>query len=372
MIADDKCFCSDSLCLAQIKTTVCKEQEPIVSNDGSGGADVTIPSYLIFKLDAENIKVELTANRPVQIEMSWNLPIPDGRVEYDLWTTPSDMASLDFFRSFKAIAEALGDRAYFTPHMYINDGARLQCQGTQNGQSRCANLCTNNGRYCSTDPGNDLLNFVSGADVVRESLRRLCIWSTYGARDGIGATWWDYVSLFNERCAAYPAKFVDQNCIENVYLEAKIDGKSILNCMMDSGGTTADGTNVKLSTEISAQYQRGVAIVPTVFVDTAPVRSALSVNNVFSAICSKYTDGSAPDVCSLCADCSDGFTCIKKGSCSANSTKPDGIGAGISTSLIIMSMLIVIGFLIGAGNLYHKREWATGEILEQISSLRKQ
>jgi hypothetical protein len=134
-----------------------------MADDGSG-ADISVPSYLMFKHDADIIKAELIANRPVQIEMSWNLPSPDDRVEYDLWTTPSDVVSKDFLRSFKVIAEALGDHAYFTPHMYIYDGIRSQCQGN-NGQNYCANLCTNNGRYCSTDPDNDLDKGVSGADV---------------------------------------------------------------------------------------------------------------------------------------------------------------------------------------------------------------
>ena len=75
---------------------------------------------------------------------------------------------------------ALGDRAYFTPHMYVYDGVRSHCKGTPT-DSFCFNLCTKNGRYCATDPDNDLEKGVSGADVVTESLRRLCIWKNYGA-----------------------------------------------------------------------------------------------------------------------------------------------------------------------------------------------
>jgi hypothetical protein len=103
----------------------------------------------MFKVDADKVKDELTQNQPVQLEMSWKLPNPDNRVEYDLWTVPKDPASQDFLSTFKPLAVALGDRAYFTPHQYIYDGVRSHCQGND-GENFCYNLCTNNGRYCAT------------------------------------------------------------------------------------------------------------------------------------------------------------------------------------------------------------------------------
>lgn len=353
VIADNTCLCSDTACITQTKLTVCEQQEPIMADDGSG-ADITIPSYLMFKHDADIIKAELVANRPVQIEMSWNLPSPDDRVEYDLWTTPSDIVSRDFLRSFKVIAEALKDHAYFTPHMYIYDGIRSQCQGN-NGQNYCANLCTNNGRYCSTDPDNDLDKGVSGADVVRESLRRLCIWSTYGTTNGIGAQWWDYVATFNERCAVKPEYFADQKCIQDVYKVTKIDGKGIEQCMIDSGDTTLDRTNAKLDAELTAQSQRGVVVIPTAFVNTAAIRGALNVNNIFTAICSGYVDGSTPEACMQCAGCPDPITCVKNGICSVNNNKQKSNGGGISTSFFMMSMLTVVGLFTALGAWHYKR-----------------
>jgi len=50
----------------------------------------------------------------------------------------------------------------------------------------CYNLCTNAGRYCATDPDNNLDKGISGGDVVAESLRRICVWNVYGAENGIG------------------------------------------------------------------------------------------------------------------------------------------------------------------------------------------
>lgn len=252
-----------------------------MADDGSG-VDITIPSFLIFKADSNIIKDELIANRPVQMILSWNIPSPDHIVTYDLWMTPSDLSSRDFFQSFKMIAQSLGNRAHFTPHMYISDGIRSKCQNLLH--ERCSNLCTNNGRYCSMEQGSDLQLHVSGTDVVHESLRRLCIWSIYGSVNGIGVEWWDYVASFNEQCAVHPERFTDPNCIHSVYKAAKINGLSIEQCMIDSGGTTNDISNSKLESELVAISQQGVVVVPTVYVDNAPIRDELSVNNVLSTI----------------------------------------------------------------------------------------
>lgn len=272
IIADNACLCSDQACMTAMGTTQCETAEPIMADDGSG-ADISIPSFLMFKVDADKVKNELTQSHPVQIEMSWKLPNPDDRVEYDLWTVPKDPSSQEFLATFKKLAVALGDKAYFSPHQYIYDGVRSHCQGND-GENFCFNLCTNNGRYCATDPDNDLEKGISGADVVRESLRRLCIWHNYGVSDGIGVKWWDYVAEFMKRCDS-PDYFANQDCVKDAYKHAGVDGDLIARCMTDSGGLDTDTTNAKLEKEIQSQTQRGVVVIPTAFVNTAADRKSV-------------------------------------------------------------------------------------------------
>merc|ERR1712125_157755 len=169
----------------------------------------------MFKVDADSIKEQLKNNNPVQLEMTWSLPTPDDRVEYDLWTTPRDIFSQDFLANFRDVHVALGKSAYFTPHMYIYDGIQSHCKGSD-GTNMCYSLCTNYGRYCAIDPDNDLEKGISGADVVKESLRRLCIWKHYGEVDGIGAIWWDYVNEFQSRCNT-PDFFMNEDCVRDCY-----------------------------------------------------------------------------------------------------------------------------------------------------------
>jgi len=351
VIADNTCLCNDSECTAQNNGS-CETTEPIMADDGSG-ADISIPSFLMFKRDADSVKAELTSNRPVQIEMAWSLPSPDDRVEYDLWTVPTDSVSKDFLTTFKPVAEALGSHAYFTPHMYVYDGVRSHCQGND-GENFCYNLCTNNGRYCATDPDNDLEHGISGADVVRESLRRLCIWNHYGSTDGIGSVWWDYTKEFSDRCSSSDF-FANEDCVKDAYKHAKVDGDKIDRCMQDSGGLEKDSTNSFLATEVASQAQRGVVVVPTAFVNTAAIRGSLTVSNVFSAICAGFVQGSAPLICTMCSQCSDVVGCVKaKGKCTAHQGDGNSQG-GVSTHTFFTSMMFVIAVFGGLGAWHYKK-----------------
>jgi len=352
IIADNTCLCSDKACVAAADQPLCETSEPIMADDGSGG-DISIPSFLMFKHDADKVKEQLKDDHPVQIEMAWSLPTPDNRVEYDLWTVPTDVVSKKFLEEFRPIAQELGDSAYFTPHMYIYDGIRTHCQG-RSGENFCFNLCTNNGRYCATDPDNDLEKGISGADVVKESLRRLCIWKHYGT-DGIGTPWWIYVEEFLNFCSG-PDDFKDAGCVAGCYKRAGIDANRIKQCMDDSGGLEKDNQNNLLEAEIKVQTERGVVVLPTAFVNTAPIRGQLSAGSIFHAICAGYSFGTAPKICGQCAGCLNPAECVTNGGkCIGHyggSTTPQGtVSHGTFTKTIF---LILICFGGAAYWHYHK------------------
>lgn len=367
LIADNTCLCSDLDCMAKTNLQQCENTEPIMADDGSG-SDISIPSFLMFKHDADPVKDELMLNRPVQIEMAWALPNPDDRVEYDLWTTPSDIVSKDFFGTFAPLAKALGKHAYFTPHMYIHNGLKMGCQSSTTGENFCYTLCTNNGRYCATDPDNDLDAGISGADVVRESLRRLCIWETYGNDDGIGAQWWDYVKEFNARCRDTDY-FANADCIKDAYKHSKVDASKIDSCMASAGGTTEDKINTKLSQEILSQEQRGVVVIPTAFVNTAAIRGQLSATTVFTAVCAGFSAGTQPDICKKCGSCADAPDCVKNGYCSAGSIGGGGgsNGSGVSKNTFAMSMLLVVALFGGVGMWHYKK--TQDDMREQVRGI---
>jgi hypothetical protein len=235
--------------------------------------------------------------------------------------------------------------------MYIYDGVRTHCQGS-GGENFCYNLCTNKGRYCATDPDNDLDAGISGADVVKESLRRLCIWKHYGEADGIGLTWWNYVEEFMARCNT-PDYFMNEDCVIDCYKHASVEKDLIDRCMIDSGGLEADVSNAFLDLEIAAQTERGVVVLPTAFVNTAAIRGQLSANTIFHAICAGYLEGTTPAICEKCASCADAAACVKNGVCSKFG--PQSQSGSVSTHTFAFSMLFVIAIFSAAGYWHYNK-----------------
>lgn len=304
LIADTSCQCSfKDICKSEDDTRYCENNEPIMADDGSG-YDITIPSILLFKQDADPIKSVLiedsSASTPVQIELSWSIPrLDDGNVEYSLWTSPVDGISSSFKTNFKDVAQAFAPHAHFTPNMYIYDGIKAKCRGAD-GNNECYNLCTNVDRYCSTDPDGDMNFGVSGADVVTESLRSLCIWQLYG-EDGVGAQWWDYNKEFDAKCNN-ELHFKSMDCIEGAMLHAGIDPQSVSDCMTSSGGLEDSGVNTILQGEVENENANEIIIFPLVKVNGVPLRGAFRSYTFFMAICSAFTPDTLPEVCSRCGN----------------------------------------------------------------------
>mmetsp|Transcript_10829 Transcript_10829/g.15852 ORF Transcript_10829/g.15852 Transcript_10829/m.15852 type:complete len:523 (+) Transcript_10829:391-1959(+) len=366
IVADNVCLCSDGdECTSSESEAVCQQSEPIMADDGSG-TDISIPAFLMYKVDADAVKAVVRANNPVQLEMAWSLPAPDDRVEYDLWTVPSDKISQDFQKSFRSASAALGSHAYFTPHMYIYDGIRSQCRGPD-GESMCYNLCTNHGRYCAIDPDNDLDKGISGADVVIESLRRLCIWNHYGEEDGIGDMWWSYVNEFMFRCDT-PDYFASDDCIKDVYKQTGIDATIVNNCMKNSGGTEEDKQNSILEDQIETAKNMGVVIIPTAFVNESAIRGKLSFSTLFTAVCSGFVAGSEPDICSKCSSCPSQQGCVENGSCTAehfNGGHP--VKGTVSKGTFVLTILLVCG-VFGAAGYWHRKR-TQSEMRDQVKGL---
>lgn len=306
--------------------------------------------------------------------------MPDARVEYDLWTTPADAVSRQFLNSFEAAAVALADDAYFTPRMYIYDGNKAGCYAANgSGENYCLGLCTNAGRYCATDPDGDLDAGVSGVDVIAESLRRICIWNTYGAANGVGTAWWKYVKEFMAQCDGKNDKssgslFTDPLCIAAAMKVAGVDKALIDTCMVDSGGLDADATNALLESSLNDKETSGAFLIPSLFVNKAPVRGTLSFSTVFKAVCAGYAAGSEPAVCKACSNCRDEASCVKDGACKSGY---DGyavmaVSGGVSSLAFATSMLgltllfAIVGYIVYQRQQRRMRDEVRGILAEYM------
>lgn len=345
VIADNICQCKhDKICTPD-PNTECEQHEPIMADDGSG-YDITIPSILLFKQDADPIKDALIKNNNVMLELGWSLPNPDDHVEWDLWTSPTDYVSLDFKNEFRDAAAALTSRVTFTPHEFIYDGIEAKCR--VRGVNICETMCTNAGRYCCVDPDGNFDVGISGADVVKETVRRLCIWEMFG-QDGTGIEWWDYVRGFSDTCDNV-SFFSRDDCIREVMDGIGIDFDLVEECIFSHGPLENDAENDLLQKQIQDKKENGIVIMPVAYVNGVAVRGALEVETIFKAICAGFKTGTAPEICDECSGCSDIKLCILNKKC--------GIAPGsVSTGTFLGSLggIALLFSLIGAA-LYYKQQ----------------
>jgi hypothetical protein len=371
VIADNKCLCDRKDTCTPLPDDECELREPLMADDGST-EDITIPSVLLFKEDADVIKDTLLKNKVVRMEMSWPVPEPNNTVHYELWFTPTDPIT-DFLNNFDVAAAALGKRASFTPHMYIYDGYEADCVVNSTAdESPCGSLCTNAGRYCAPDPDDNLEYGASGADVVKESLRRECIWNIYGreggheapdAHDNHGANrdkhgkephrfrgqeWWDYIQYFMANCDT-TILFISESCISQAYVVAGIDPIQVKKCMNDSGGIVNATVNTILDDQLTAKKNRNVVVLPVVYVNDEPIRGYLDFSVIFKAVCAGFRD--TPEICSHCSNCADEYGCVVAGGhCPGTSS-----ANGVSSHTFVASLFGVMAFVSLAAYLLHRR-----------------
>ncbi|KAL7567343.1 hypothetical protein ACA910_010243 [Epithemia clementina (nom. ined.)] len=189
LIADNVCLCYDTNCTSDPGAS-CELVEPTMVDDGSG-SDVKIPSFLIFKKDADAFQKYMTEqNRTMRVELSfppppgiwndvtiyepmspppmeqneknnnnnnnnnnggggndsdeWVTDIDEWVTDIDEWVTdidmlpplslaywmsPADAMSRDFLLRFQPIALAMQKCINFRPHIFIIDGVKSECTG---------------------------------------------------------------------------------------------------------------------------------------------------------------------------------------------------------------------------------------------------
>jgi len=268
---------------------------PLMSDDGTGDS-VSIPSIIISSLDGAILKsnVQDDSGLDVEIEISWGLPRPDGRVEWELWTS-CDMTSREkqFIADFKDVVKSLEDKHLFTPHYQISSGM-MEASDSD---------CSNDRKYCMF--GNE---GVPGHQLLKETLLQLCVSKT-GLSINDTLLWWDYVQIFNRDCAIDSTNW-DGICSVAVLQElARKKGRTsivetIKKCVFDSGGL--DGpANELFDDEIDWFSQYGVHWIPAVTINNemysgnmlCPNPVDMATCSIFAAICAGFSPETIPTVC---------------------------------------------------------------------------
>jgi hypothetical protein len=126
---------------------------------------------------------------------------------------------------------------------------------------------------------------LSGAAIVKETLRRLCVWKpiSYNAN-----MYWDYVIYHKQECSDHPGKFGYTKCIEEAMRVAKIDAATVSHCMSDAGNLDQDVTNALLKDAVMDQSRSGVVVtLPALTVNRQLLRYT-SARALFDTVCTEY------------------------------------------------------------------------------------
>ena len=316
VVADNLCVCG-SACSPQAG---CQYTEPVLADDGSG-ADIVIPAVMLPKQEADDIvnyfrcgklpiqgRPQTCAWSPdwsqeamVQASLEYTVPNPDDRVEWELWSNSGDNcgakcdAQKGFIRDFASAAKTLEQGGYtqFTPH-YVT----WLCPPEAVHEDFCVKQCINNGRYCCPDPDDDFDAGFSGADVVEQNLRTLCVFREANAT-AQPWKWWDYVTEFESKCTMALGTFNDVTCAEAILFALNLDVDAVRNCV---GDPAANEQNAVLENEQMSQLddgQRGdITILPTVVINERQYRGKLSREAVLRTLCAGFGEGQTPELCS--------------------------------------------------------------------------
>ena len=356
-----------------------------MADDGSGN-DISIPSFLMYKQDADLFRrTLLETNQNLQIEMSFfsvdattnhsstleeiEHQVDEGNqpkypvVTLDFWMSPTDWMSTEMVTKFQPAALAFSNRLQFNMHMFLVDGVKLNCRApssSDGGKQResalfmsqeqsdyCSTQCTNHGRYCSIHVSNNdfaSLQNLPGSAIVTEALRQLCIWFEPDTKSvetlrPKHTLWWAYVKEFHKSCFSTNA-FDDQGCTDQVYKKVGISHASVDSCISNSGGLGSprkDGrggggdVNSILEKELDMIRDHSIYALPTLYMDGVPHNSAMTASTLFSVVCSQFhfalpRDALERMLCDRCDSsvCTDFSTCIQQ-----NGICPDG-HAGLS------------------------------------------
>jgi len=315
LIADKNCLCSDRNCVAKYgnETTCTQDADAVLVDDGSGG-DITIPTFLIFRDLAQDLKTHLKNNQTALVELQWGLPechMETKVPHFHMYTTAYDpLVSLEFYVDLHTVVKAFQGKVAFAPRFSLIDGHRFHCNTEPDENAPCDHMCTNHGRYC-TKHATEL----SGHAIVRETLNRLCIWKHYG--NTTADKYWDYVIYHKQLCAADPHSFADPKCIGDALKVAGINHDIVESCVRDAGDLDVDGTNALLEDELHHMETSGVHSLPALTVNRK-VLHWTTAHGLFETLCTEYWLSdvqTVPEVCTKCSSCPNAVGCLEKGKC---------------------------------------------------------
>jgi hypothetical protein len=369
-----------SRCPLYSSVSTCSCVLPYMAGD-PGSGDVSIPSFMVSRDDGANMKPFAGPGSPGQLfaRLAWDIPNPGGAVEYAFWLASNDAFSNELRVGFEqTYLPYFASRALFTPRFYVWDGRTAGCGIIVD----CATQCINGGYYCNIDPDGDLYKGISGADVVLENLRQMCVWKQANTTYAVdyGRKWWTYADLFSERCTS-PATW-SVACSEACMAASGLDVAAVRQCVVDSNSTvnpaTGDYTNVLLEEALALRSEMAIIVLPTAVVNDVILRGGTTPATVATAVCGGFSPGTAPPVCScLTVPVAQLQACVQAaaggggggGSPDGSAAAADGELPPWAGGLIAVVVLGLVAAAAGSVYMRHKTRQDVEEMLDDYRAL---
>mgnify|MGYP006142520799 FL=1 len=289
--------------------------------------------------------------RRLRVALQYNHPAvnPTNKVlDLELWTSALVQWDTAFIADTKDIVEALYPRVTFAPHFFVQKGETFGAQHGADGcrvtnptpgrTLPCGDQCINGGRYCSKPRYLNINTvLITGAAIVEENLRQICLWSELSSQPGgagVGNLWWDYVVKFETECAklSTTTSLVTELCsrtqmaavgISPAIVALAIDDCSKRNMHPPATPTLAapspyvaadDVINLDLEDAIGLSAEKKITAVPTLVVDNTTVAGTVAEQTcphvtaqttaqwrtsctVLDQLCSAYAVNDLPAAC---------------------------------------------------------------------------
>lgn len=286
----------------------------LVAMGGSGDADlVRIPSFLVGLRDGGLIKASLAAG-PMRVSMVWDIPNAAGQVEVEVWGHADDAQALALRQALEPFVDYFGTAVAFAPHFFVWYGPDSGCGVV----GSCGNQCVNAQTYCSLDPDGDFNAGASGADVVWETVRQLCLLSALNATTGSLRPWWNYADAIVMNCNTT----FDQTCSEAQMTRLGLGSliPSVRSCFTAANAPAP--LNTLLQREVDLRANMAIYLLPTVVVNDIILSGSMVTSNIVPAICNGFGARPKPNVCACATSPPEQLAACM------NAAYPNGAGGG--------------------------------------------
>eukprot|EP00357_Protocruzia_adherens_P006268 CAMPEP_0115010916 /NCGR_PEP_ID=MMETSP0216-20121206/23637_1 /TAXON_ID=223996 /ORGANISM="Protocruzia adherens, Strain Boccale" /LENGTH=484 /DNA_ID=CAMNT_0002379295 /DNA_START=60 /DNA_END=1514 /DNA_ORIENTATION=- len=262
-------------------------------DDGSGG-EVKIPVLLISNTVGDEIVTKVTdEDKTIFLKVGFNSYHPNNSVQWEVWTTSSDVDTYTMLNRFHDENKKLAEFATMTPH-YLTFNCDMWCE-----EEFVEDHCLCGGKYCFYDAASSF--DIKGKEIMAENLRQICLYdyahdNKKENEDDDPDVFWDYLEAFHKECLS--AKEFGQQCSERIMKkeEINIDVQAIEDCVAES--QIKDGKdNALLKKEAHRQKKFSISHYPYVLINERPMYGEHSTENILYTICSDLKNPEKSEEC---------------------------------------------------------------------------